>query len=121
MANSSLWPRLIAIIGIALVTVGLGSRMGSQVSASKKSDAVVQSYSFMPGQSMNFPNRKFKRIEVRSTFPVRVLSGSCHEEYVVQFFCSSDKPGDIFVTDRRSQPLFRTPQANEITITQIKK
>lgn len=120
MATSS-WFRLLPFSSIALVSMALGSSVDSRVFASKKSDAVVQSYSFMPGQSMNFPNRKFKRIEVRSTFPVRVLTGNCHEEYVVQFFCSSDQPGDIFVTDRRSQPLFRTPQANEITITEIKK
>lgn len=89
--------------------------------ASKKSDALVQSYSFMPGQSMNFPNKKFKRIEVRSTFPIRVLTANCHEEYVVQFFCTSSQPGDIFVTDRRSKPLLGTPEANQITITELKK
>ena len=120
MKNSP-WARFIAIPGITLLGICLQSHPGSGVLA--KSDAFVQSYSFMPGQSMNFNNRKFKRVEVRSTFPMRVLSGQCHEEYVVQFFCKSDQPGDIFVTDLRKKPLLGlgTPQANQITITEIKK
>ena len=120
MKNSP-WARFIAIPAITLLGICLQSHPGSGVLA--KSDAFVQSYSFMPGQSMNFTNRKFKRVEVRSTFPMRVLSGQCHEEYVVQFFCKSDQPGDIFVTDLRKKPLLGlgTPQANQITITEIKK
>lgn len=122
MANTSpSLRRLIAIGTFAACTLGLclvANRSGSVVMA--KANPVVQSYSFMPGQSMNFPNRKYRKIEVRSTFPVRVLTGPCHEENVVQFFCNS-QPGDIFITDLRGKPLFRTPEANQITITEIKK
>ncbi|MFP5205578.1 MAG: hypothetical protein ACLGSH_09495 [Acidobacteriota bacterium] len=102
------------LIGLSLVP----SHRLTPVMAAKKPHVV--SYSLLPGQSMNFSNRKYHRIEVRSTFPVRVLTGPCHEEYVVQFSCES-KPGDVFLTDRRSKPLFGTPQANQITITEIKK
>ncbi len=113
------WARFFALVGITIFGICLQAHRGSGVLA--KSDAVVQSYSFMPGQSMNFSNRKFKRIEIRSTFPMRVLSGQCHEEYVVQFFCRNDQPGDIFITDLRKRPLLGAPQANQITITQMKK
>ena len=118
MKNSP-WARSITFTSVALLGISLPSLTKSAVLA--KSDAVVQSYSFLPGQSMNFPNRKFKRIEIRSTFPMRVLSGRCHEEYVVQFFCTSDQPGDIFVTDLRKPPLLGTPEANQVTITEMKK
>ncbi|HEX8711044.1 MAG TPA: hypothetical protein VF730_04160 [Terracidiphilus sp.] len=69
---------------------------------------------------MNFRNRKYHRVEVRSTFPIRVLTGPCQKDNVVEFSCVSE-PGDVFITDRRSKPLFGTPQANQITITEIKK
>lgn len=71
---------------------------------------------FMPGQSGSIINRDFRKVEVRSTFPVRVFSGPCHEEYTVDFTCDSN-PGDVFITDRRLPPIFHAPEANEITIT----
>jgi hypothetical protein len=125
MAKCASWGLHLAVGGVACVSLVFGwsfavSRSGPAVLASKKSDAVVQSYSMLPGESMNFANKKYHRIEVRSTFPVRVLTGPCHEEYVVQFFCNS-APGDVFITDRRSKPLFGTPEANQVTITEIKK
>ncbi len=106
--------------GILIGSSIIPSHHVAQVLASRNSKANVVSYSFLPGQSMNFPNRKYHRVEVRSTFPIRVLTGPCHEEYVVQFTCDS-KPGDVFITDRRSKPLFGTPEANQVTITEIKK
>lgn len=115
--------RRVVAAGVVAVSLVLGfsfAASGPFVLASKKSDSVVQSYSMLPGQSMKFANRKYHRIEVRSTFPVRVLTGPCHEEYVVQFFCDS-APGDVFITDRRTKPLFGTPEANQVTITEIKK
>lgn len=123
MIKNLLLTRRVAAAGVVGVSLVLGlsfAASGSFVLASKKSDSVVQSYSMLPGQSMNFANRKYHRIEVRSTFPVRVLTGPCHEEYVVQFFCDS-APGDVFITDRRTKPLFGTPEANQVTITEIKK
>ncbi|MFZ0303756.1 MAG: hypothetical protein WAL75_13790 [Terracidiphilus sp.] len=125
MKNASLWARRLAAAVIASSVILIGSSVIpahhlSQVMASRKPNTVVESYSFLPGQSMNFSNRKYHRVEVRSTFPIRVLTGSCHEEYVVQFSCYGE-PGDVFITDRRNKPLFGTPQANQITITEIKK
>jgi len=125
MKNTPPWALRFAAAVIASTGILIGSSVISfqhagQVMASRKPNSVVESYSFLPGQSMNFPNRKYHRIEVRSTFPIRVLTGPCHEEYVVQFSCVSE-PGDLFITDRRSKPLFGTPEANQITITEIKK
>lgn len=123
MKNTSPWARRFAAAGLASTGILIGSLVipvhhASQVMAARKPNTV--SYSLLPGESVNFRNRKYHRIEVRSTFPVRVLTGPCHEEYVVQFSCSSE-PGDVFITDRRSKPLFGAPQANQITITEIKK
>lgn len=125
MENSSPWARRFAAAGIVFAGIVIGasvipSHRLAQVMASRNSKTTVVSYSFLPGQSMNFPNRKYHRVEVRSTFPIRVLTGTCHEEYVVQFTCDS-KPGDVFITDRRSKPLFGAPEANQVTITEIKK
>jgi hypothetical protein len=123
MKNTSPWVRRFAAIAIASAGILIGSSIipfhsASQVMASRKLNTVE--YSLMPGQSMDFRNRKYHRVEVRSTFPIRVLTGPCHEEYVVQFSCDS-APGDVFITDRRSKPLFGTPQGNQVTITEIKK
>jgi hypothetical protein len=123
MENTSPWARRFAGAAIASAGILIGSSVIpsihiTQVMASRKPETV--SYSLLPGQSMNFRNRKYHQVEVRSTFPIRVLSGPCHQEYVVQFSCDSE-PGDVFITDRRSKPLFGTPEANQITITEIKK
>src|SRR5579872_6678541 len=104
MENSSPWVRRLATAGIAGILIGslvFPSHRTTPVMASANSKSNVVSYSFLPGQSMNFPNRKYHRVEVHSTFPIRVLTGPCHEEYVVQFACDS-KPGDVFITDRRT-------------------
>jgi len=122
MKNASPWlRRLVVVLTFSALTAGLSAVHSGRTVLAAKKPAVVESYSLLPGQSMNFSNRKFRHVEVRSTFPVRVLTGSCHEENVVQFFCSSSKPGDIFVTDLRGKPLFRTPEANQITISEAKK
>lgn len=76
----------------------------------------TRTLAFMPGQYTNFKNQKFRKIEIHSTFPIRVVSGSCHVDYGVEFICNSD-PSDLFITDMRPKPIFRTPQANDITIT----
>lgn len=125
MKNTSPWARRFTTAVIASAGILLGSSLLSfhpvtNVMAARNPKTLVQSYSFLPGQSMNFPNKKYHRVEIHSTFPIRVLTGPCHEEYVVQFTCNSD-PGDVFITDRRSKPLFGTPQANQITITEVKK
>lgn len=72
--------------------------------------------SFMPAQAANIPNRRFRKVLIRSEYPLRILTGRCHSDYTVEFFCNGD-PGDIFITDTRRQPIFMTPRANSITIT----
>jgi hypothetical protein len=72
--------------------------------------------SFMPGQAVNLPNRTFRKVIIRSEYPLRVLTGPCHMNYTVEFFCSST-PGDLFIADTRRWPIFVTPHANSVTIT----
>jgi len=120
MANLWRWLRAPSALGLVALSIALASSTRASRPVEAKSNAVTQTYSFMPGQSMNFSNKKYHRIEIHSTFPVRILTGSCHEEYVVEFSCVGE-PGDVFVTDRRSKPLFGTPEANQITITELKK
>jgi hypothetical protein len=72
--------------------------------------------SFLPGQAHNFPNRRFRKVEIRSEYPIRVLTGRCHVDYTVEFFCDGD-PGDIFIADTRKMPVFLTPRANSITVS----
>jgi len=72
--------------------------------------------SLMPGQAINIPNRAFRKVEIHSEYPLRVLIGPCHNDYTVEFFCDSE-PADLFVADTRRSPIFLTPKANSVTIT----
>lgn len=72
--------------------------------------------SLLPGQYTSIPNRTYRKVLIRSDYPLRIVTGNCHENYTVQFFCEGD-PGDIFLTDTRRVPIFATPRANSITIT----
>jgi hypothetical protein len=74
--------------------------------------------SFMPGQAVDIPNRRFRKVEVHSEYPIRVLTGNCHVDYSVEFFCTGD-PSDIFITDLRKMPVFLTPRGNLITMNFI--
>ena len=76
----------------------------------------TKTFSFMPGQTINVPNRFMRKIEIRSEYPLRVLTGKCHSDYTVEFFCEGE-PGDVFISDVRRMPVFMTPRANSITIT----
>jgi len=76
----------------------------------------TKTVSFMPGQAINIKNANFKKVEVRSEYPLRVLTGHCHNDYTVQFFCEGE-PADIFIADTRRPPVFMTPKANSVTIT----
>ena len=78
---------------------------------------VTHTFSVLPGQAFNLPNNQFRKIEVRSEFPIRVYVGSCHSDYTVQWFCNESDPHDVFITDTRSAPLFLTPRANSVTIS----
>lgn len=70
---------------------------------------------FMPGQAMNFTNRQFRKVEIHSEYPLRILTGQCHQDYTVQFLCEGD-PADLFIVDARLRPIFTTPRANQVTI-----
>jgi len=72
--------------------------------------------SFLPGQTADIKNQKFRKVLIRSEYPLRILTGHCHAEGTVEFFCDGN-PGDIFITDTRRVPLIMTPRANSITIT----
>lgn len=80
--------------------------------------AISKTVALMPGQSFNAPRGHFRKIEVRSDYPVEVASGPCHQTFTVDFFCDSD-PADFFVRDTRRTPLFATPKANNVTVTVI--
>jgi len=76
----------------------------------------TQTISLMPGQAFNGPNRNFRKVEIHSEYPLRIMIGPCHDDYAVQFFCDSE-PSDLFVADTRKPPLFLTPKGNLVTIT----
>jgi len=78
----------------------------------------TRTFSFMPGQAVNLMNKQFRKVTIRSDYPLRVLSGPCHQDYTVQFFCDGD-PADIFISDTRRMPVFMTPKANSVTITVV--
>lgn len=75
-----------------------------------------KTFALLPTQAVNLPNRHFRDIEIRSEYPLQILTGPCHEVATVEFFCQSD-PSDIFIRDTRNQPIFATPRANNVTIT----
>jgi hypothetical protein len=77
---------------------------------------IIKTVSFMPGQAINIPNKKFRKIEIHSGYPLRIFVGPCHNNYAVEFVCNSD-PSDLFIVDIRRPPIFRTPVANSVTIT----
>lgn len=79
---------------------------------------ISKTVAVMPGEYFDLPNHRFRKIEIHSTFPIRVLSGSCRLNYGVEFYCDSD-PTDVFITDMRQRPVFSAPQGNQITITAI--
>jgi hypothetical protein len=79
-------------------------------------EAHTTTVSVMPSQAFNVPNKKFRKVLVRSEYPVRVYTGECHNDYTVEFLCDGD-PADIFITDTRHRPLILTPRANAVSIT----
>lgn len=98
---------------------------GSPVDNRGTADAVAPpekrtiTVSFMPGQAESIPNRKFRKIEVHSEYPIRAISGRCHSDYTVEFICENPEPTDLFIVDTRHRPLFVTPRANQITFNLI--
>jgi hypothetical protein len=79
-------------------------------------EAHTTTVSVMPSQAFNVPNRKFRKVLIRSEYPIRVYTGKCHNDYAVEFMCDGD-PADIFIADTRRRPLILTPRANAVSIT----
>lgn len=97
-------------------TAGYAGGQSAIYSPQQQPQTSVHTLAFMPGQYLDIPNRRFRKIEIHSTFPVRVISGACQQNYGVEFYCDSD-PADIFITDMRQRPIFSAPQGNTVTIT----
>lgn len=87
-----------------------------EIAAPHEPQMKSHTFSLMPGQAFNVPNRIFRKVEIRSEYPLRVMTGRCHSDYTVEFFCEGD-PADIFIADTRRMPVFTTPKGNSVTIT----
>jgi len=79
-------------------------------------ESKTKTAAFLPGQALNIPNRKFRRVEIRAEYPLRIYVGPCHSDYTVDFACNSE-PADLFIVDTRRMPVFLTPRSNSVTIT----
>jgi hypothetical protein len=88
-----------------------------QVAQPEEPQSITKTVALLPGQAANFSNRRFHRIIVRSEYPITMASGPCHNSYTVQWTCSNQEPGDLFIVDTRRPPVFMTPRANSVTIT----
>jgi hypothetical protein len=97
---------------LAIVALSLSCVLSLAQAPKSKS----KTFSFMPSQTINAPNRTFRKVEIRSDYPLQILVGPCHNDYTVEFFCNSE-PADIFIRDVRHYPVFLTPKANSVTIT----
>lgn len=84
--------------------------------ASHTPEIKTKTLQFLPGQSMDIPNPKSRKVEVKSEYPLRVLTGPCHSEYTVDFVCEDD-PTDIEITDVRHVPITLKPSENKVTVT----
>lgn len=121
---------LVCIMTVLVIALGIGLWIGIPLArqafaqpvpdptypAPVRPAHVTHTFSFLPGQYADLPNRRFRKIEVSSQFPIRVVSGNCHRSYTVEFYCDGP-PADIFITDMRRQPLFSSPRANRVTVT----
>lgn len=129
MDDSSYFFKVLAVfVSAAFIIFGLWAYFHASQGASShaapsafystppQSQTSVHTIAFMPGQYLDIANSRFRKVEIHSTFPIRVVSGTCQQNYGVEFFCDSD-PTDIFITDMRPQPIFTTPQGNTVTIT----
>ena len=121
--DSDYFFKLLAVFALAAVVALVGwimlRRPSTVVRAypfSNQPRVSVHTVAFMPGQYADIRNNEYRKIEIHSTYPIRVLSGTCNLQYGVEFYCDST-PADIFITDMRPKPIFSTPTANTITIT----
>jgi hypothetical protein len=93
-----------------------GTVLANQSPAIAAPRVVSKTVSFMPGEAVNIPNSQFKKVEIHSQFPIRVLTGNCHVDYTVEFFCNQG-PNEVFISDMRQKPIFTAPQGNFVSIT----
>ncbi len=84
--------------------------------AAAEPKVISRTVAFMPGQSIDIPNKRFRKVEIHSQFPIKAINATCHLEYTVEFICDGD-PSDLFIADTRLRPIFKTPEGNMITIT----
>jgi len=71
----------------------------------------------LPGEAIKLPNTEFRKVLVRSEYPISVVVGNCHNQETVQWLCSID-PAEIFIADIRRKPLFMTPKANVVSVNE---
>ena len=100
----------------ALAGYGSDSAIQTAQHTFESPKTITHTFNLLPSQSTNLENRQFRKVEIRSEFPVQVLVGPCREAYTVDFFCDS-APADIFISDQRARPIFSSPQANPVTVT----
>lgn len=77
----------------------------------------VKTFAILPSETLRISNNEFKRIEIRSEFPVDFEAGTCYNTSTVQWTCRLDHATDFSLRDLRLRPIFRQPQSNTITVT----
>ena len=113
-------PAILAVLSAIAIILAIHFSTGSRlfknggIDEPPRPQVFQKSYALLPTQSLEIENGHFRRIEIRSQFPIRALTGSCQANYTVDFFCN-DEPHDILITDARNMPVFSTPTANPIT------
>lgn len=108
-----------AFAAVALAGFVLGMffhHLNPRVYAAQSSEPREISYSLLPSQSRTINLGDIRRLEIRSQFPVSIFLGTCYNTYTVQWSCD---PGSqqLYITDRRAPAVFKTPPANEVTVT----
>jgi hypothetical protein len=68
-----------------------------------------------PAETFNLANRNYRKIEVRSTFPIRIVSGKCHSDYTVDFLCEGI-PSEIFISDARAPSASDSQPSNTVDV-----
>jgi len=104
---------LFAVHGLYLVRADIKAQAVTATAAPAKSKH--QTIALRPSESLNLPNRTYRKIEVRSTFPVRVVSGNCHSDYTVDLQCEGI-PSEIFITDARTVSTSGSQASNTVDI-----
>jgi hypothetical protein len=91
-------------------TLVLDAQDASEPGSLKKTFAVL------PGRVMDFRNKIFRTVEIRSEYPVEILAGSCRAESKAQWTCKFDDPADIFIRDLRPHTTDPSVRANTVVL-----